>query len=43
LYFDKFETELSGKVQEPTNQAYAAASGEDNLEEPTDDEIDLGL
>ena len=44
LYFDKFETELSGKVQEPTNQAYVtAASGEDNLEEPTDDEIDLGL
>ncbi|MGI9312709.1 MAG: hypothetical protein ACR2O9_04140, partial [Alphaproteobacteria bacterium] len=43
LYFDKFETELSGKVQEPTNQAYTAASGEDNLEEPTDDEIDLGL
>tara|TARA_S200002703_G_scaffold68108_1_gene59196 strand:+ start:450 stop:1211 length:762 start_codon:yes stop_codon:yes gene_type:complete len=44
LYFDKFETELAGTVEEPTNQAYnTAASGEDNLEEPTDDEIDLGL
>lgn len=44
LYFDKFETELAGTVEEPTNQAYStAASGEDNLEEPTDDEIDLGL
>ena len=44
LYFDKFETELAGTVEEPTNQAYnTASSGEDNLEEPTDDEIDLGL
>jgi hypothetical protein len=42
LYFDKFETELAGNVQEPTNQAYNTASS-DELEEPTDDEIDLGL
>ena len=42
LYFDKFETELAGSVQEPTNQAYNTASS-DELEEPTDDEIDLGL
>ena len=25
LYFDKFEGELSGEVEEPTNQAYASA------------------
>ncbi len=25
LYFDKFEGELSGEVDEPTNQAYDAA------------------
>ena len=25
LYFDKFEGELSGDVEEPTNQAYDAA------------------
>tara|TARA_R100000030_G_scaffold95118_1_gene82381 strand:- start:864 stop:1604 length:741 start_codon:yes stop_codon:yes gene_type:complete len=38
LYFDKFETELADKVEEPTNQAYSTAA-----EEPTQDEIDLGL
>jgi len=44
LYFDKFETELSGKVQEPTNQAYNSAAGEDmDIEEPTSDEIELDL
>lgn len=49
LYFDKFETELSGSVEEPTNQAYktAANAGEEDmeldLEQPTDDEIELGL
>ena len=44
MYFDKFEKELDPNATEPTNQAYnTAASGEDNLEEPTDDEIDLGL
>jgi len=42
LYFDKFETELAGSVDEPTNQAYSTAS-EEGTEEPTEDEIDLGL
>ena len=42
LYFDKFETELAGDVDEPTNQAYSTAS-EEGTEEPTEDEIDLGL
>jgi|TARA_R110002126_G_scaffold1579_8_gene9297 hypothetical protein len=41
LYFDKFETELSGNVKEPTNQAYDVAN--QDLEEPTEDEIELGL
>ena len=47
LYFDKFEDELSGSVDEPTNQAYQTASqeggGEVDLEQPTSDELDLGL
>ena len=46
LYFDKFETELADKVEEPTNQAYstaAEAGAEAGTEEPTEDEIDLGL
>ena len=42
LYFDKFETELAGTVEEPTNQAYSTAA-EAGAEEPTQDEIDLGL
>ena len=42
LYFDKFETELAGKVQEPTNQAYDTAANKD-LEQPTSDEVELGL
>jgi hypothetical protein len=42
LYFDKFETELADKVEEPTNQAYSTAA-EAGVEEPTQDEIDLGL
>ena len=42
LYFDKFETELADKVEEPTNQAYSTAA-ETGAEEPTQDEIDLGL
>jgi len=48
LYFDKFEDELI-QVDEPTNQAYKDASGEDSdatdidLEEPTEDELELGL
>ena len=51
LYFDKFETELSGTVEEPTNQAYDMAKSEEggmegagaDLSEPTPDEVDLGL
>tara|TARA_R110000824_G_scaffold58774_3_gene158567 strand:- start:1322 stop:2122 length:801 start_codon:yes stop_codon:yes gene_type:complete len=48
LYFDKFETELSGSVEEPTNQAYDMAKSEvggeaPDLSEPTADEVDLGL
>jgi len=50
LYFDKFETELAGSVEEPTNQAYDMAKSEEggmeaetDLSEPTPDEIDLGL
>ena len=46
LYFDKFESELAGQVDEPTNQAYDTAKEE----EPTPDEggeeeldLDLGL
>jgi len=48
LYFDKFEDELI-QVDEPTNQAYKDASGQDSdatdidLEEPTEDELELGL
>ena len=46
LYFDKFEGELAGQVEEPTNQAYDTAKeetpapaegGEEELE------LDLGL
>ena len=45
LYFDKFETELSDTVSEPTNQAYDMAKDEveGDLGEPTQDEVDLGL
>jgi len=50
LYFDKFETELAGSVEEPTNQAYDMAKSEEGgmeaeagLSEPTPDEIELGL
>tara|TARA_R100000234_G_C4997583_1_gene178703 strand:+ start:355 stop:1137 length:783 start_codon:yes stop_codon:yes gene_type:complete len=39
LYFDKFEGELAGKVDEPSNQAYDTAK----QEEPAGgDELDLG-
>ena len=41
LYFDKFEDELSETVPEPSNKAYDIAST--GQEEPTQDEIDLGL
>jgi hypothetical protein len=53
LYFDKFEDELAGTVEEPTNQAYIDAEaaseeggggdGELDLGEPTPDEVELGL
>jgi len=41
LYFDKFESELDPNVEEPTNKAYDMAK--QNLDEPTPDELDLGL
>ena len=46
LYFDKFETELAGTVEEPTNQAYDTAAGGAALEGGDDEEISgdsLGL
>lgn len=53
LYFNKFEDELSGSVEEPSNQAYddAVASGEEasgGAEAPLEDsdeelELDLGI
>tara|TARA_R100001082_G_C4332138_1_gene146150 strand:+ start:154 stop:945 length:792 start_codon:yes stop_codon:yes gene_type:complete len=41
LYFDKFESELAGSVDEPTNQAYDTAKEETPGEEGG--EADLGL
>ena len=50
LYFDKFESELAGTVEEPTNQAYDTAKSEaggmgaeQDLSQPTPDEAELGL
>tara|TARA_R110000824_G_scaffold92217_10_gene223943 strand:+ start:7154 stop:7867 length:714 start_codon:yes stop_codon:yes gene_type:complete len=45
LYFDKFETELAGSVEEPTNQAYDMAKDQEqtDLSEPTADEVELGI
>ena len=48
LYFDKFESELAGQVEEPTNQAYDTAKEEGPAtEEPpeaeVEDELDLDL
>jgi hypothetical protein len=45
LYFDKFEDELAPDVSEPTNQAYQTAADAEapDLDDPTADEIDLGL
>tara|TARA_Y100000310_G_scaffold109892_1_gene108359 strand:- start:12545 stop:13345 length:801 start_codon:yes stop_codon:yes gene_type:complete len=52
LYFDKFETELAGQVEEPSNQAYNTAKAEGGdvesaeapvPEGPTPDEIEFGL
>jgi len=42
LYFDKFEGELAGSVEEPTNQAYDTAKEEPAAEEGGE-EMDLGL
>ena len=44
LYFDKFESELDPDIEEPTNNAYEMAKDKgQNLDEPTPDELDLGL
>jgi len=46
LYFDKFESELSTTVEEPTNQAYDTAVADMGAEEPApegEEEIDLGI
>jgi len=46
LYFDKFESELSTTVEEPTNQAYDTAVADMGGEEPApegEEEIDLGI
>jgi hypothetical protein len=43
LYFDKFEGELSGDVEEPTNQAYTDAKQGDAAAASTDDEFDLEI
>ena len=52
LYFDKFEGELAGSVEEPTNQAYDTAKDEPAPEEGGEDlglggeeelDLDLGL
>ena len=47
LYFDKFEEELSGTLDEPTNQAYDDAAAQDTAmgSEPagTEDELELEL
>jgi len=42
LYFDKFESELAGQVEEPTNQAYDTAKEEPAAEEG-DEEMDFDL
>ena len=45
LYFDKFEDELSKNIPEPSNKAYDMAKNTEGgtLDDPTQDEIDLGL
>jgi hypothetical protein len=43
LYFDKFESELTTSVEEPTNQAYQDASQETDLGAPEEETIDLEL
>jgi len=44
LYFDKFESELDPDIEEPTNKAYDMAKDKSpDLDEPTPDELDLGI
>ena len=46
LYFDKFETELSDTVSEPSNQAYDTARAEEDAVDagaPPEPEADLGV
>jgi len=47
LYFDKFESELSTSVEEPTNQAYDTAKaemgGEEEVAPEGEEEIELEL
>ena len=44
LYFDKFEEELAGSLDEPTNQAYDDAAQQADIgAEPTGDELELEL
>lgn len=44
LYFDKFESELAGSVEEPTNQAYDTAKEEEPApDEGGEEELDLDL
>jgi hypothetical protein len=40
LYFDKFEEELAGTVEEPSNQAYDMAK-DDAAPAPSDEEIEF--
>ena len=42
LYFDKFESELAGQVDEPTNQAYDTAKEEPASEEGGGEDLGLG-
>jgi hypothetical protein len=41
LYFDKFEDELAGQVDEPTNQAYDTAKEEPAAEEGGEEELEF--
>ena len=43
LYFDKFEGELAGQVDEPTNQAYDSAKEEEPTGEESGDDLGLDL
>ena len=42
LYFDKFEGELAGQVDEPTNQAYDTAKQQEPAAEEGGEGLDLG-